>query len=103
MAWAQGRGERLSAEPLQFGLVVERVDLRRPADQVDKDHRLGSRREMRRARRERAERIDHRLRGRRSRHRLLVQQCLECQRAEAGPELGKKSASRTVTGSVIHR
>ena len=98
----QGSGQRLAVQPLQLGLVIERIDLRRPADHEQEDHRLGPRREMRRPRREGLQRINHRPLSRRSRPQLLSQQSLERQRAETGAKLAEESSSRTVTASVIH-
>ena len=48
----------LAVELLQLGLVVERIDVRRPADHEEEDDGLGARREMRRTRGEGVERIE---------------------------------------------
>ena len=99
---SQRRGQRLAVQSLQLRLVIERIDLRRPADHEQEDHRLGPRREMRRPRRERLQRIDHRRLARRGGPQLLAQQCLERQRAETGPKLAKEPPSRTIAINVRH-
>ena len=48
----------LPVKLLKLGLVVERVDVRRPADHEEEDDGLGARREMRRTRGEGIERIE---------------------------------------------
>jgi hypothetical protein len=87
---------------LQQWLVIERVDLRRPADHEQEDHRLGSRLEMRRPRREGLQRIDQRWLACRGGPQLLTPKCLEGQHSEPGPELAKKSPSRTIAINVSH-
>ena len=49
---------RFAVEFLQFRFVVERVNVRRPADHVEENHRLRLGREMRQARSEGVERIN---------------------------------------------
>jgi hypothetical protein len=55
---ADRRGDGLAVEPLQRGLVVERVHLTRAAHLEEEDHRPGFGPEVGRSRGERPERID---------------------------------------------
>ena len=86
-------GHGLAVELLQLGLVIERVDLRRPADHEEEDDRLGLGGEIRLAGGEGIERIDGEgfdVGG----ARFLAEERFEGEGAEAGAGAREELASR---------
>src|ERR1043166_124736 len=93
---------RFTVEFLQLGLVVEGIDVRRPAHHKQKNNRLGPWHEMRFARAEGIEGVDERRRFGCRGLSLQPPKSAQGERAKSGPHSAQKVAPRAVARTGEH-